>query len=177
MNTMAMIPMVTQRMVRLASSPGESAPPPGVRFDWMMYAARSLTSCAVRLSLPPFFGIGTCLGSPGWGWRPLVMMSIKNAAPSGSETPGSFSMGLSAGPMPPSRAAPWQVAQFCAYRVAPLLGSPGSAVEPVAADPLDDGEGELSAIVVIAVRTTKTGSPSATKSPRVTLIEAKSYLA
>src|SRR5207249_5215628 len=58
-----------------------------------------------------------------------------------------------------------------------LLGSPGRAVEPVAADPLGAGDGQLSAIVVIAVRTTKTGIPIASSSPRVTLIEAKSYLA
>ena len=36
MKTMAMIPMLTQSMVRFASSPGESAPPPGLRFCWMM---------------------------------------------------------------------------------------------------------------------------------------------
>src|SRR5438034_6554318 len=171
MNTMAMIPMLTQRMVRLASSPGESAPPPGVRFDWMMKAARSLTSCAVRLSLPPFLGIGTCLGSPGCGVRPLVMMSIRNAGSSGLETPGSFSIGFRAAPIPPSSAAPWQVAQFCAYSCSPLVGSPGRAVEPVAADPLPDGDGDVSAIVAVAVRSRKVGIPSASTTLRDTRIE------
>ena len=43
MNTIAMMPMLTQRMVRLASSSGESgALPDPSWFCWMMYAARSL---------------------------------------------------------------------------------------------------------------------------------------
>src|SRR5437868_4189168 len=104
------------------------------------------------------------------------MMSIKKAALSGAETPGSFSMGFKAGPMLPSRAAPWQVAQFALYSVPPLVGSPGRAVEPVAADPLDDGEGEVSAMVVMAVRAMNPGIASASTTPRVMRIEDKAYL-
>ena len=58
----------------------------------------------------------------------------------------------------------------------PLAGSPGRAVEPVAAEPLPEGEGELAAIVDIAVRTMKAGIPNASTIPRDTRIEAKSYL-
>src|SRR5437867_1749082 len=53
----------------------------------------------------------------------------------------------------------------------PLVGSPGSAVVPVAADPLAPGEGELSARVDMAVRTTKAGMPTARRSARATRIE------
>src|SRR5256885_13915345 len=117
----------------------------------MMKAARSLTSGSVSLSLPPFFGIAVVRGSPDWGCRPFAMMSIRNAGLSGLSTPGSFSIGLRAGPIPPSRLAPWQLLQLCPYRVSPFVGSPGSAVRPVAADPLAPGDGELSARVDLAV--------------------------
>jgi hypothetical protein len=63
-----------------------------------------------------------------------------------------------------------------AYNVSPLLGSPGSVWAPVAAEPPAVGEGELSASVDIAVRTKKAGTPTASSRPRVTRIEAKSYL-
>src|SRR5438874_5692207 len=101
------------------------------------------------------------------------MMPIRKPGSSGVETPGSFSIGLSAGPMPPSRLAPWHVAQFWAYSVAPLLGSPGRAGAPLAADePLGAGEGEVSASVDMAVSTKKAGIASTRRRPLVTRIEA-----
>src|SRR6266576_411966 len=109
----------------------------------MMKAATSLMSCPDSLS----FQAG--ISAPVGGLRPFVMVSIRNAGLSfsASETPGSVTIGLSAGPIPPSRLEPWQVVQFCPYTLWPLLGSPGSAVVPVAADPPALGEGELSARV------------------------------
>src|SRR6266566_2785685 len=101
------------------------------------------------------------------------MMPIRKPGSSGLETPGSFSIGLSAGPIPPSRLAPWHVAQFWANSAAPLLGSPGRAGAPLAADePLGAGEGELSARVERAVSTRKAGIGSSSTSPLVTRIEA-----
>src|ERR1700682_1379049 len=125
----------------------------------MMYAARSLMSWSVRAVFPPLGGLAICFGSPGCGVRPLVMMVIRKVGSSTLETPGSLSIGFKTAPMPPSRLAPWQVAQFWPYRVAPLAGSPGSAA---AAVPDGDGDGELSASVVIAVKATRTGTASAT---------------
>src|SRR5207344_1898638 len=109
-------------------------------------------------ALPPLAGIGICLGSPGCGVRPFVMTSIRKLGSIELGTPGSLSIGLSTAPIPPSRLAPWHVAQFWTYSVAPLTGSPGSAT----AVPDGDGEGELSASVVIAVRATSAGTASAT---------------
>ena len=76
--------------------------------------------------------------------------------------------------MPPSRLAPWHVAQFWAYSVAPFCGSPGSVVAPLAVLP---GEGEVSASVESAVRMKKAGIPTARRRPLLTRIQAKSYLA
>src|SRR5713101_1825130 len=120
----------------------------------MMYAARSLASWSVRLGLPPFAGIGIDFGSPAWGWRPLVMIWIRNAGASVFVTPGGWTIGLSTAPMPPSRLAPWQVALFAPYSVAPWVGSPGRATV---------GDGEASASVVIAVSASMAGIASATR--------------
>ena len=111
MNTMPMMPRLTHRIVRFASSPGESGGSPCL-FDWMMNAARSLTSWSLRLGLPPFAGIGCVFGSPGCGSRPLVMMAIRNPGSRGFATPGSLSMGFRVAPIPPSRPAPWHDVQF-----------------------------------------------------------------
>src|SRR5260370_51182 len=78
----------------------------------------SLTSWSVRLGLPPLAGIGIDFGSPAWGWRPLVMIWIRKVGSSEFVTPGSLSIGLSTAPMPPSRLAPWHVAQFAPSSVA-----------------------------------------------------------
>src|SRR6266508_623269 len=140
----------------------------------MMNAARSFTSWSVSLSFPPLGGMAV----PDAGLRPFVMVSIRNAGLKASVTPGSCTIGFSAGPTPPSRPLPWHWAQpDVAYNVSPLLGSPGSVWAPVAAEPPPAvGDGELSAIVDIAVRTKKAGTPTASSRPRVTRIEAKSYL-
>src|SRR5881628_2458053 len=53
MKIIAMMPMLTHRIVRFASSPGDNGGSP-LRFWSMMYAARFLTSWSVRLRLPPF---------------------------------------------------------------------------------------------------------------------------
>ena len=114
-------------------------------------------------------GIGVCLGSPACGCRPLVMISIRKLGSRVFGTPGNFSMGLSTAPIPPSKLEPWQVAQFCAYRVAPLSGSPGSAVAPLAVEPAE-GDGEVSARVEMPVRMKKAGIPSARRRPLLTRI-------
>src|SRR5258708_2926833 len=85
------------------------------------------------------------------------MTSIRKLGSSGLGTPVSLSSGLSTAPIPPSRLVPWHVAQFWAERVAPLAGAPGSA-----APPEGEGEGELSASVVIAVSGIKAGIANAT---------------
>src|SRR5258706_6091667 len=119
-------------------------------------------SCSVRLGLPPFGGITEVAlpGSPGWCVRPLVMMLIRKLGSSGSATPGRVTIGFRAGPMPPPRLAPWQVAQFCPNRTAQLLGSPGRA--DAAGLPEGAGVGELAARVVIAVSANSAGMASAT---------------
>jgi hypothetical protein len=48
------------------------------------------------------------------------------------------------------------------YTVSPFVGSPGSAPAPLAAEPLLDGDGELSARVERAVRTMNAGIATAT---------------
>src|SRR5258708_33411013 len=107
MKLIAPTPMMTQRSVRLASSPGGSGGSPE-RFAWMMYDARSLMSWSVRAA-PPLAGILVDLGSPCCGSRPLVMMLMRNSGSSGLVTPFSVrSMGFKAGPTPPVSAAPWQ---------------------------------------------------------------------
>src|ERR1700674_2462915 len=118
----------------------------------MMYETRSLMSWSVRLALPPLAGMLTLPGSPDWLMRPLVMMLMRNAgsrACAFDVTPGSRVIGLRAGPIPPPRLAPWQVAQLVAKRVAPLAGSPGNAGP--------DGDGVLSARVLTAVSATRIG--------------------
>src|SRR5207302_1628239 len=101
------------------------------------------------------------------------MISIRKLGSNGLDTPGSFSIGFSDGPIPPSRLAPWQVAQFWEKSAWPLVGSPGSVVVPLA---VDAGDGDVSARVDSAVRIRKAGIPTTTRSPLVTRIEAKSYL-
>src|ERR1700674_5413632 len=93
-------------------------------------------------------------GSPGLWMRPLVMMSIRKAGSRLIGPPIDLSIGLRAGPIPPSRLPPWQDVQLAAYRVAPLLGSPGKAT-------VADGDGELSARVVIAVSASSPGTATA----------------
>src|ERR1700687_554154 len=109
-------------------------------------------SWSVRLELPPLGGIAICFGSPAWGWRPFVMMSMRNAGSRALATPGSLSIGFSVAPIPPSRLAPWHVAQFWPYRLAPRAGAPGSAAAPEGL-----GVGELSARVEIAVKAISAG--------------------
>src|SRR2546423_11614316 len=112
----------------------------------MMNEARSLMFCSDRDAVPPLAGIFVCRGSPACGSRPLVMMEIRNVGSRLSGTPGSFSIGLSAAPTPPSRLAPWQAVQPAeVYNAAPLLGSPGSAAPEPEAEA--DGDGDASASV------------------------------
>src|ERR1700680_108002 len=70
------------------------------------------------------------------------------------------SIGLRAGPIPPSRLPPWHEVQFAAYTAAPAAGSPGSAGLP-------DGDGVLSARVVIAVSASNPGTATASSTDSV----------
>src|SRR5487761_135968 len=121
----------------------------------MMKAARSLMSWSLKLA-PPLTGILADPGSPGWWTRPLVIVLMMNAGSRGFATPGSLKIGFKAGPMPPVRLAPRQAEQLAANTAAPLVGFPGSGTA------LPEGEGELAAIVLMAVSATMAGTASAT---------------
>ena len=103
------MPIVTQAMVLLASSPGEyGRAPAGIIFCSMMKAARSLMSCAVSWGALPLTGI---VPKPPTPVLPLVMVSIRYCGSSGSLVSPRFLIGASGGPIPPVRLAPWQVLQ------------------------------------------------------------------
>src|SRR5450759_5913380 len=118
----------------------------------------SLMSWSVRELLPPLGGIGVCFGCPDCGVRPLARMPIRMLGSRGLATPPSLSIGFRTAPIPPSRLAPWHVAQFSPNNVAPFAGSPGSA----AGLPEGEGDGELSASVVTAVKAIRAGTVSYT---------------
>src|SRR5487761_770777 len=88
------------------------------------------------------------------------MMPIRNVGSRGFATPGSFSIGFRAGPMPPVKLAPWQLVQLAAKSAAPAAGSPGSVGLP-------EGDGELAAIVLIAVSANSAGTAATTSVRRV----------